>query len=120
MGNLAVSIQNQGKGLLAPMDDRFGRAPRFLIVDRDSHQVLWTVVNSAQDASHGAGPQTASLMKDYGVEAVVSGRYGPKAAEALEALGIQALIAPTGLTAGEALLMRQDGRLERHALRTYR
>ena len=120
MGNLAVSIQDQGEGLLAPMDGRFGRAPRFLIVDLESHQILWTVANPAQDASHGAGPQTAGLMKDYGVEGVISGRYGPKAAEALEALGIQAWIAPDGLGAGEALAMHRAGRLERQVLRTYR
>lgn len=120
MGNLAVSIQDQGEGLLAPMDGRFGRAPRFLIVDLNSHQILWTVANPAQDASHGAGPKAAGVMKDYGVVGVISGRFGPKAAEALEAFGIETWIAPDGLGAGEALAMHQKGQLERQALRTYR
>lgn len=120
MGSLAISIQSRGEGLLAPMDGRFGRAPRFLIVDSKSRRVLRTVVNPAQDASHGAGPRAASLMKDQGVEGVISGRFGPKAAEALEALGVQAWIAPDDLGAGEALAMHRAGQLERHSLRTYR
>jgi predicted Fe-Mo cluster-binding NifX family protein len=47
------------------------------------------------------------------VDAVVSGRFGPNALDALGAFGIEAWIAPPGINAGLALLMFEGGRLER-------
>ena len=120
MGKVAVSILGTGEGLAAPMDGRFGRADRFLIVDPDADEVLQTVVNPARDASHGAGPAAATLMKDLAVESVISGRYGPKASDTLSALGIRLWIAPPDLTAGEALALLRAGRLDRDEKRVFR
>ena len=120
MSSVAITIVAEGHGLTAAMDERFGRAPRFLVVDVDTGEVARTLDNPAVQAAHGAGTGAASMMRDEGVHAVISGRFGPKAFEALRALGIEAWMASPGLTAEQALSRFCDGRLERMQLREYR
>ena len=120
MGKIVITVGGSGQGLSAPMDSRFGRAPRFLVIDGDSGEILGTIGNPAADAAHGAGTGAASLMRQEEIKAVISGRFGPKAFDALNALGIQAWIAPPGLTAGGALEAFRKGRLERMEMKIYR
>lgn len=120
MYKIAVSILEQGEGLSAPMDERFGRAARFLLVDRDGGDDPKVIVNSNAGAAHGAGTGSAAVMQDHGVEAVISGRFGPKAFDTLQAMKIQCWTAPPGLTAREALDRFRDGKLERMELKTFR
>ena len=112
MGRIAVSVTRQGEGTDALMDGRFGRAEAFLVVERESGEVVETIDNVSVGASHGAGIAAANTMKSGGVEAVISGRFGPKAFDALRALGIETWVAPSGISAGEALRMLDDAGLE--------
>jgi predicted Fe-Mo cluster-binding NifX family protein len=69
------------------MDPRFGRCAYFIMWDSNSEE--WAAVdNPATTASGGAGPQAAQFLADQGVEAVVSGAFGPNAFTSLEAAGI--------------------------------
>ena len=84
---------------------RFGRADYFILIDSETQQ--WEAVpNPARDARGGAGPQA-----DKGVEAIISGRYGPNAFSALEAAGIAAYIASNG-TVSEVLQQFLDDKLK--------
>lgn len=74
---------------------RFGRADFFIIYDTDT-QADEAFANPAASASGGAGAQAVQFIANKGVEAVISGRYGPKAFAALEAAGIKAFIATQG------------------------
>jgi predicted Fe-Mo cluster-binding NifX family protein len=112
MGRIAISVTRDGEGMRAVMDGRFGRAEAFLVVERESGEVVETIDNASAGASHGAGIAAANTMKSGGVEAVISGRFGPKAFDALRALGIETWVAPSGISAGEALRMLDDGGLE--------
>ncbi len=113
MSKIAISVLAEGEGLLAFLDGRFGRAFAFLIVDSDTGEVLARIENQAANAAHGAGTSAASLIKSAGASAVISGRFGPKAFEALRALEIEPWVAPFGINAGEALRMFREGRLEK-------
>jgi predicted Fe-Mo cluster-binding NifX family protein len=113
MGRIAISVVRNGEGLNASMDDRFGRAEGFVLVDRESGQLIETIDNASVNASRGAGAATANMLKSAGVGAVISGRFGPKAFDALRALGIETWIAPPGINAADALRMLNDGQLER-------
>lgn len=104
---IAISIAS-GDDLTAPMDARFGRAPAFLIVSGDE---VHAVANPSVSAGHGAGPATAAFLSREGVRAVLSGRFGPKASSALEALGVAMVVVPSGLTAGEAVRRHRAGEL---------
>jgi predicted Fe-Mo cluster-binding NifX family protein len=113
MSRIAISVTRQGEGMDALMDGRFGRAEAFLVVEREGGEVIETIDNASVNASHGAGTAAASTMKSGGVEAVISGRFGPKAFDVLRDLGIETWVAPPGITAGEALRMLDAGDLER-------
>lgn len=112
MSRIAISIVRTDEGLSALMDDRFGRAETFLVVDGDTGEVLEIIDNACVNASRGAGTAAANMLRSAGVDAVISGRFGPKAFDALRALGIEAWIAPSGITAGEAVRLLQDGVLK--------
>jgi len=113
MDRVAISVQRDYEGLCASMDERFGRAKAFLVVDRRTGKTIETIDNRSADVSHGAGTAAATLLGSARVAAVVSGRFGPKALDVLQALGIEAWLAPPGINAGLAVLMLEGGRLER-------
>jgi len=74
---------------------RFGRCAYFLIVDEGADN--WEKIsNPAVNTQGGAGTQVVQFLADLGVEAVISGRYGPNAYDALAAAGINAYLANSG------------------------
>lgn len=112
MSRIAMSIVRGDQSLHATMDERFGRAEAFLVADGDTGELIETIDNSSAAASRGAGTGAANALKSAGIDAVISGRFGPNALDALHALGIQAWIAPSGITAEKALSLFRDGDLE--------
>jgi predicted Fe-Mo cluster-binding NifX family protein len=77
---------------------RFGRCQYFLLFD--TADASWMkVANPARDAQGGAGARVVQFLTDHGVEAVISGRYGPTAFSALEASGIKPYLADSGTPA---------------------
>lgn len=115
---VAVTVRKP-LGVESELDPRFGRAHTFLIVDAESNEVLSEIVNDAANAAHGAGTGAAANLSRNGVEAVISGRFGPKAYQALEALGIEMWLAPEGIRAKEALSRLAAGTLEQMEITRY-
>ena len=76
----------------SPFSPRFGRCNYFLLVETgpaDGQDGEWAVrENPAADAHGGAGPQAVKFLADHQVDAVISGRFGPKAFRALKQAGI--------------------------------
>lgn len=70
------------------IDPRFGRAAYYLIVNTETDEV--TVHNNSDGvgASNGAGTGAAQTLSEYGVEALYTGKVGPKAAEVLKQANI--------------------------------
>jgi predicted Fe-Mo cluster-binding NifX family protein len=85
---MKIAITCGSGNLDAPIDQRFGRAPGFLIYDLESDQ--YTFCDNAQNlqAPQGAGIQSARTVVNAGAEAVITGNVGPKAHSALTAGGI--------------------------------
>ncbi|MFH2040718.1 MAG: NifB/NifX family molybdenum-iron cluster-binding protein [Chloroflexota bacterium] len=107
---LAISIS--GKTLDSPFDARFGRAAAFCIVDSVSGE--WQVIdNPAISASGGAGVQAAQFVASHGVQAVISGAFGPNAYNTLVAADIEMYITPRDQahSAAEILKMFKDEKL---------
>lgn len=89
---MKIAITATGNTLDSMVDPRFGRAAWFLIVDTTTMQLIEAVDNSAgKEAAHGAGISAAAQVADKGVEAVLTGRVGPKALPVLEKAGVQAV-----------------------------
>ena len=70
-------------------DSRFGRAHFFALVDLDNAKLLKMVANEGANAGHGAGTGAAQVVAKLGGKSAVSGHFGPKAAQALQALEVQ-------------------------------
>lgn len=85
---IAVASDTQGKNGKISMSA--GRAPYFLIFDKESH-LLETVTNPHADDPSGSGPSTASFLADKKVGLLLAGRFGPKMAAALQSVKIKYL-----------------------------
>jgi predicted Fe-Mo cluster-binding NifX family protein len=98
-----IVLTTSGNDVNAPLDSRFGRAPKFLVYDLDSG--TFEVIDNQQNlnAAQGAGIQSAETAARLGAEAIVTGHCGPKAFRVLTAAKIRIYHsdAPTVATALE-------------------
>ena len=94
---MKVAISAYGGDLDAQIDPRFGRAMYLIIADTDKHEITDVVDNTdAQNAAQGAGIKAATKVARAGVEAVITGKVGPKAQAVLEKAGIRIILRPGG------------------------
>jgi predicted Fe-Mo cluster-binding NifX family protein len=94
----------------APLDRRFGRAPRFLVVNMADGS--FESVDNAQNlaAAQGAGIQSARNVAQTGARCVITGHCGPKAFRVLKEAGIQVCTSDAA-TVAEALALYRKGDL---------
>jgi predicted Fe-Mo cluster-binding NifX family protein len=81
---MKICITSTGPGLDSEMDPRFGRCQYFIFADPESLE-LEVIENPNLGASGGAGIQSAQLVANRGVEAVITGQVGPNAYSTLQA-----------------------------------
>jgi len=104
-----IAISATSSDIHAPLDPRFGRGAYFVILDTESG--VWkSHPNAAVGAGGGAGVQAAQFMAGHGVQAVISGDFGPNAFTTLQAAGIQMFMARQG-TVAEAVEQFKAGAL---------
>jgi predicted Fe-Mo cluster-binding NifX family protein len=97
-----IAFTTSGTDLNAPLDSRFGRAPKFLVYDLD-HETFEVVDNRQNlNAAQGAGIQSAETVARLGVKALVTGHCGPKAFRVLSSAGIK-IYSVVASTVGSAL-----------------
>ena len=101
---MKIVFTTSGNNLNAPLDSRFGRAPKFLVYDLGSE--TFELVDNQQNlnAVQGAGIESAETVARLGVKGLVTGHCGPKAFRVLTAAGIKVYTtdAPTISSALEA------------------
>jgi predicted Fe-Mo cluster-binding NifX family protein len=109
---MKVAFTTSGNDLKAPLDSRFGRAPKFLVYNTGADS--FEIVNNEQNlnAPQGAGIQSGETVSNAGAQAVVTGHVGPKAFRVLDAAGI-AVYTSEAETVSEALKLFKDGKLAR-------
>ena len=92
---MKIAISSPDGNFNTPFSSRFGRCETFIFVNSESRD--WEAKpNPAAAARGGAGAQVVQFLSNNGIEATISGRYGPTAFSALEAAGIQAFVASSG------------------------
>jgi len=106
---MKVAISAMGRALDAQVDQRFGRCETFLLVETDD-MTFEAVENQNSIRGGGAGIQSAQLMAERGVKAVLTGNCGPNAHEALTAAGISVVVGCSG-TVAEAVARCKSGQL---------
>ena len=107
---MKIAFTTSGEDLSAPLDSRFGRAPKFLIYDLEDD--TFEVVDNEQnlDAAQGAGIQSAETVARQGVKGLVTVHCGPKAFRVLAAAGIK-VFNTDAPTVAEALKQYRSGDL---------
>ena len=106
---MKVCVTASKEGLNAPIDDRFGRALYFVIVDTENLETT-SMVNKSVTESHGAGVSAATTVARSGAQALVTAHCGPRAFEVLDAAGIKVFAAKPG-TVREAVDAFKTGTL---------
>ncbi|RJQ56004.1 MAG: dinitrogenase iron-molybdenum cofactor biosynthesis protein [Actinobacteria bacterium] len=111
---MKVIVSSLGPHLEDAVDERFGRAAFFVLVDTltGAHQAIDNSRN--QDALQGAGIGSAELAGEHEAEAVLTGHLGPKAFDALSKASIAGYQA-SGMTVADAVAAFKGGRLTRIA-----
>ncbi len=110
---MKICITSTGPTLDSDMDPRFGRCQYFLFIDSDT-QAFEAVENPNLSASGGAGIQSAQLVANKGVEALITGQVGPNAFTTLQAAGIKILTGASGKVQ-EVLEKYQKGQISSSA-----
>jgi predicted Fe-Mo cluster-binding NifX family protein len=92
---MKIAVTSQGNSLDDQVDPRFGRCAYFLIVETET-MVVEPVENSNVALGGGAGIQSAQLMAQFDVKAILTGNCGPNAFQTLNAAGIEVIIGASG------------------------
>lgn len=107
---MKVAITSRGDTLESPVDERFGRAAKFILFDTVSRKLSAVDNRQSIDAVQGAGLQAAETIVFLGAECLLTGHCGPKAFRALSAAGVRVYNGARG-SAAEALKAFEEGRL---------
>ncbi|MEA4863000.1 MAG: NifB/NifX family molybdenum-iron cluster-binding protein [Victivallaceae bacterium] len=107
---MKIAVTTSGNSLEGAVDSRFGRAPRFLIVDTSDGS--FEAVDNIQNlnAAQGAGIQSAMTVVKTGAAAVITGHCGPKAFHVLAAAGIK-VFNTDAATVKDAIELYENGLL---------
>lgn len=69
------------------VDERFGRAPFFIIIDSDTKE-FELIENEAKDEATGAGLKAVKNLLKHEIDIIIAGEIGPKAGELIYDLEI--------------------------------
>jgi predicted Fe-Mo cluster-binding NifX family protein len=107
---MKIVFTTPGDNLDAPLDGRFGRAPKFLVFETDGDTFEIVGNQQSMNAAQGAGIQAAETVARLGASCVVTGHCGPKAFRVLSAAGIK-IFNTDAPTVREALALYRSGKL---------
>ena len=92
---MKIAVSSTGTTLEDTVESRFGRCAYFLIIDLDTMD--FEAVDNANIAlGGGAGIQSAQLMAEKGVSAVLTGNCGPNAFQTFGATNIKVITGVSG------------------------
>ena len=85
----------KGATLDSLSEDRFGRAPFFIIVESENGS-FEAIQNPYADGAGGVGPKAAQVLIENNVKVLISGQVGGNAKEVLVAAGIAMYVYKAG------------------------
>jgi predicted Fe-Mo cluster-binding NifX family protein len=98
----------------AQTEERFGRAPYFILVESETG-AFEAIANPFADGGGGVGPKAAQVLIANNVRALVSGQVGGNAREVLAAAGIAMYTCRAGGSVRDAFDQFKNKTLEQSA-----
>lgn len=98
---MKVAVSATGNTPTSLVHPQFGRCEWFLIFENEKNNII-TMRNQYAEVQTGAGIGCAQDLIGKGIEAIISGQYGPKAYEVLRQAGVGIYLAPPTISAQEA------------------
>ena len=98
---MKLCITAQGDAPESPTEERFGRAPYFILMDSATGS-FEAIRNPFAEGGGGVGPKAAQLLIAHDVKVVITGQVGGNAQEVLSAAGITVHTIRTGGTVRDA------------------
>jgi len=92
---MKIGLSAQAGTLDAAVEPRFGRCPFGIVVDSETME-FDAFENENAAGPGGAGPRTVQEFVNRGAEAILTGRVGPNAQEALSASGMDIVTGVSG------------------------
>ena len=108
---MKVVVTSQGQELTSAVDQRFGRAKYFIVVDTGTGDLSAADNSQNLNAAQGAGIQAGKNVVDLGAEAVITGHVGPKAFATLQAGSVAIYTGASG-TVADAIEQFKAGELK--------
>ena len=105
---MKLIITSEGKDLDSKVDQRFGRARYFIVVDSDTMEYE-VIDNEGAMQGGGAGVKAAQIAIESGAKALLTGNVGPNAYEVLKSAGIDIIVGVSG-TIKDAIQGYKDGK----------
>ena len=108
---MKIAITAESPDLEARIDPRFGRAAGFVVIDPDTMAYDYVDNGASQVMVKGAGIQAAEILAGTGAVVLLTGFVGPKAFQALSAVGVAIGQDLENLTVREAVQKFRDGNI---------
>ena len=109
--SMKIAISAEGPTLEDDVDPRFGRAAGFIIYDTETKGTAYLENGAGQTAAHGAGLIADEAVSKAGAAVALSGYIGPKALDALQALGIGTVQDVDNRTVGDVIRAFEAGEM---------
>ncbi len=106
MAKIAISAKENN--MSSPIDDRFGRAPYFLIYDEETGNEEW--ITNEINSAHGVGPKVVQMLAQKGATVIIAPQLGQNALQAIHAGGLKAYEF-SGENLQEIIANYRDGKL---------
>ncbi len=108
---MKLMITSRGDSLNSPMDERYGRSEYFIIYDTEKES-FESIKNPYLNDQGGVGISVAKFTIEKGINALISGSFGPNAQDVLKGSGIELYTAKGG-TVSDVINDFKNGKLER-------
>jgi predicted Fe-Mo cluster-binding NifX family protein len=113
---MKVAISATRDAWSAPIDNRFGRAKGFFVVDTETEKTSYVDNRANAEQGHGAGTGAAQSIADAGVQLVITAEVGPNAGSVLKAAGIKVLRGNEAASIADAYDRYRAGSLQEQTL----
>lgn len=108
---MKIMVPSRGENLESLMDERYGRAPYFIIYDTDTKSYE-AIKNPYLNDRGGVGVSVAKLCVEKGSDAAVAEHFGPNTLEILKPANVKLFQADSGSSVKDIIDKLHDGNLK--------